>query len=166
MQTNPVWFVHGSESENRGLRRRTLRGNTWLAPIGIECEFPHKSYLNFWGRLIHERKDAKRDTVLVILPEKCLGMVSRPLQLSLLLGRSETGANVSATRSRAFEVGMANFTLGHEPGGGATDIFGRAVTAAHVVRVDNFLAQSAWLLTTRTEGNDVETHCAQRTWHC
>lgn len=92
-------------------------------------------------------------------------MVSSPLQLSFLLRGSEAGVHVFTTRRRAFEVGMASFALGHEAGGRATNIFGGTVAATHLLRVDDFLAQSAWLLTAGTEGNDVETHGLCEAWY-
>ena len=85
-------------------------------------------------------------------------MISGPMQLCFLLGGSEDGASISTTRSRAFEVGIVDFALGHQPGGRATNILGRTVAATHLVRIDDFFTQSARLFTARTDRDYVETH--------
>lgn len=125
----------------------------------------HRTYLNDWDGLVQEWKNAERKAILVRLSQKSLGVVSGPLQLCFLLGVGERGLSVLTARRRALKVGMADFALGHEPSGRAADILGRAVTATDLIRVDDFLAQSAWLLTARTERNNMETHCDVETWH-
>lgn len=92
-------------------------------------------------------------------------MVSGALYLCFLLGGGEGGSSVPTARGRALKVGMTDFALGHEPSGRAADVLGRTVTATDLIRVDDFLAQAAWLLTARTERNDVEAHCDVETWH-
>ena len=163
VQAGRIWLVHGSEANNRefgGALKWDSRSTG-----GMIGQSSHRTYLNRWNRLINEWKNAKRKTILVRLPQKPLGMVSGPLEACLLLGGGEDSRRTPTARGRALKVGMADFTLGHESGGRAANVFGRAVAATDLVRVDDFFAQSTWLLTTRAERDYVKTHCCVETWH-
>lgn len=99
------------------------------------------------------------------LPQKPFGVVSGSLQLSFLLRGGEDGSSIPTARGRALKVGMADFALCHETSCRATNVFGWAVAAADLIRVDDLFAQAAWLLTARAERDYVETHCCTDTWN-
>lgn len=86
-------------------------------------------------------------------------MVSSPLHLGLLFGRSEDGSSICATRGGALEPRvLLDFILCHKSRHRAANIFIRAVSVAHFIRINDFLTEAARLFTAGAEGDNMETH--------